>query len=450
MAAVGQPGYVLFVGMPLVGHLNPLRLQAAEMARRGWRVAVATVSEGVRYLEERGGDGVETLDLGPTGVDRRASEEVIARVSAEPSFARGMAIIAGGLSDLWPAVYDGLVAALPRDRPDLVVVDYAAAAGVDAAEALGLPFVVNNADLLGVLPEELLPPAHGVPPTFSGRAAASIGRADRLTGPLRRRLSALVAERFVGRPLNALRRGRGLPPRRFADRLRDRLVMVNSAFGLEHSRPLPPLIQMTGPMLADGEPLGGELAAWLDEGGPVVYVSMGTLARPTDAFMATLVEALASDELRALWPMRPELRAALPAALPANLRVERWVPSQLAVLRHPRVRAFVTHCGTNSVQESLAAGTPIVGVPMFGAQNDMAQRVVDAGVGVRLAKHLATPAELRAALARVMGDEGVSARIAAVQSSFALAGGVRRAADLIEQAAWVGVDHYRERPRARP
>ena len=45
-----------------------------------------------------------------------------------------------------------------------------------------------------------------------------------------------------------------------------------------------------------------------------------------------------------------------------RLLVSPWVP-QLAVLAHPATKLFVTHCGINSLNEGLAAGKPLLGMP---------------------------------------------------------------------------------------
>src|SRR5262249_30897627 len=145
--------------------------------------------------------------------------------------------------------------------------------------------------------------------------------------------------------------------------------------------------------------------------------------------------ALESAEFRTLWVVPSDLLKLLPPKLPASIRVEHWVPSQLAVLQHPNVRAFVSHCGTNSVQESVHAGTPIVGIPLFGAQGDMALRLQDAAIGSRLDKHSFTPEQLRDQVLHACRSDEFRANIAILQSGFVLAGGAVRAADLIEQAA---------------
>jgi MGT family glycosyltransferase len=148
-----------------------------------------------------------------------------------------------------------------------------------------------------------------------------------------------------------------------------------------------------------------------------------------------MASGFAVEDFRTLWVVPADVQEMLPPKLPPNIRVENWVSSQVAVLQHPNVRAFVSHCGTNSVQESVWAGTPVVGIPLFAAQGDMALRLQDAGVGSWLRKHRFTPEQLREHVRRACRSDEFRAKIGALQSGFALAGGVARAADLIEQAA---------------
>jgi UDP:flavonoid glycosyltransferase YjiC (YdhE family) len=65
----------------------------------------------------------------------------------------------------------------------------------------------------------------------------------------------------------------------------------------------------------------------------------------------------------------------------------------------------------------------------------MAVRVADAGIGLRLDKRRFTADELRAAVVRVLTDDSFRKALPRLQQALVDAGGVRRAADLIERAA---------------
>jgi hypothetical protein len=52
----------------------------------------------------------------------------------------------------------------------------------------------------------------------------------------------------------------------------------------------------------------------------------------------------------------------------------------------PALRLFISHCGINSAHESLYFAKPLLCVPLFADQQDMAVRVVDSGAGRMVAK----------------------------------------------------------------
>jgi UDP:flavonoid glycosyltransferase YjiC (YdhE family) len=426
--------HALFTSAPFVGHLGPLLAQADELVHRGWRVSVACLEDGRRLVTEHA--GVDFLSLGTADIRLDEIDALRTKITEERSFSRSMLTIIKTLGRGWTDAYDRTLAILQEQNPDIVIADLSSTAAISAAETSSLTCVINNPDLLTVLPHGLLPPAPDVPLLLSGKSRRSLTRLDRWSYPLQRMASVWLTGLIVARPLNAARHQRGLPGIDFQRWFDDKLILVDSAFGLEYPRPLPPNVQMVGPMqTSDASELPADYARWFEQGPPVVFANLGTIARPWPELLQRMAAAFVAEDFRVLWVVPEEVQSLLPAGVAANIRIERWVPSQTGVLHHPNVRAFVSHCGVNSVHESILGGTPVVGIPLFAAQGDMALRVEDAGVGSRLDKHRFTPEQLRTRIRQAIQSDAFRAQIAVLRETFVLAGGASRAADLIEAAA---------------
>ncbi|XP_046851980.1 UDP-glucuronosyltransferase 1A5-like isoform X2 [Xenia sp. Carnegie-2017] len=61
----------------------------------------------------------------------------------------------------------------------------------------------------------------------------------------------------------------------------------------------------------------------------------------------------------------------------------KWLP-QFDLLRHKNTKLLISHCGSNSIQEAIIAGVPILGFPVFGDQPANAAMVVNKGFGAML------------------------------------------------------------------
>jgi MGT family glycosyltransferase len=159
---------------------------------------------------------------------------------------------------------------------------------------------------------------------------------------------------------------------------------------------------------------------------PVVYLSLGSLASGDVELMRGLIAALADSPYRVIvskGPQHEELE------LPGNMVGEEFLP-QTSIL--PQVDVVITHGGNNTVTEALYFGKPMVLLPVFWDQYDNAQRMHETGFGIRLDTYGHDPAELPAAVARLLRDEPLRERLAAVSSRLQAAPGTERAADLIE------------------
>jgi UDP:flavonoid glycosyltransferase YjiC (YdhE family) len=119
---------------------------------------------------------------------------------------------------------------------------------------------------------------------------------------------------------------------------------------------------------------------WPGDERPLVYVSFGSVAAtfpPAAQAYGRVLEAVADLPVRVLLTTggnEVEL-----GDVPANVHVERWV-AEADVLGH--ASAAVGHGGAGTTLSVLAAGIPLVGVPLFGDQPFNASRVAIAGAGV--------------------------------------------------------------------
>jgi UDP:flavonoid glycosyltransferase YjiC (YdhE family) len=153
---------------------------------------------------------------------------------------------------------------------------------------------------------------------------------------------------------------------------------------------------------------------WPGDAGPLVYVSFGSVigSMPiAGRIFAAVLEAVAELPARVLLTIGNETDAGALGPAPANVHVERWVP-QAQVSGH--ASAVVCHGGSGTTLGALAAGLPLVVVPLFADQPENARRVAATGAGVAVGPGDEAPREpirstidtgaLRAAIQAVLAD----------------------------------------------
>jgi UDP:flavonoid glycosyltransferase YjiC (YdhE family) len=101
----------------------------------------------------------------------------------------------------------------------------------------------------------------------------------------------------------------------------------------------------------------------------------------------------------------------------------------------PQVDAVITHGGNNTTTEAMWFGKPMLVLPIFWDQHDNAQRVQEAGYGLRLPTYAFDDDRLLAAVDALLVDKALQARCAAAGERLRQRPGPAVAAELIERLA---------------
>ena len=117
----------------------------------------------------------------------------------------------------------------------------------------------------------------------------------------------------------------------------------------------------------------------------------------------------------------------------AQIQVLPYV-DQIAVLQQADV--FLSHCGMNSVNESLYYQVPLIMYPQTSEQGGVATRVSHLGAGVMLQKN--NPVAICEAVQQVIENHSFCEKAAVISEGFKKCAGAKGAADKILQVAVTG------------
>ena len=173
------------------------------------------------------------------------------------------------------------------------------------------------------------------------------------------------------------------------------LVMTSPSFDFTAPQ-LPDNVRYVGPQLDD--PDWAVETKWQRQGSePLVLVATSSIYQDQIDLLERIAEALRQLPVRAVLTTG---RAVDPAAIEAGSNVEvRQAAPHARVLREASV--VVTHAGHGTVLKSLAAGVPLLCIPMGRDQKDNTVRVLRLGAGLRLSDK-STPTQIAAAVAEIL------------------------------------------------
>ncbi|XP_030036366.2 UDP-glucuronosyltransferase 2B4 isoform X8 [Manduca sexta] len=173
----------------------------------------------------------------------------------------------------------------------------------------------------------------------------------------------------------------------------------------EDNRPVPPNVVFMGGIHQKPEKqLPKELKTYLDSSkNGVIYISFGTNVMPSmlpPERIQILVKVFSKLPYDVLWKYDKD---ELPGRS-KNIRLEKWLP-QSDLLRHPKVKMFITQGGLQSTDEAITAGVPLIGVPMLGDQWYNVDHYVHHKIGLRLDMETLTEETFMDAVKTILNDD---------------------------------------------
>jgi UDP:flavonoid glycosyltransferase YjiC (YdhE family) len=384
---------ILVVAAPGVGHLLPLLPLARAAAARGHEVRIAAGSS-LRGIAEAADIPFDAV--GPATIDE--VRRTIPGIFDVTGRRRALLMFRGGFcGTIATEMADDLRRLAERWRPDLIVREDMAFGAWVAADAEGIRQLTVQTTAwrprmrdLGSAPLNELRARHGLP-----------------SDPELASLPGLAF--FMTRPPSLRAPDEGDPD-------------VS-----QELRPVPD-DRHGGPAGEAGEGVAAHDPFPPREGWPRVAVTLGTVNAYETAILRTIVDGAAATGADVVVALGAD--PATLGGVPDGVAVRAYVPMSDLL---PAADLVVFHAGSGTMLAALAAGVPMVMVPLAADQPDNADRCAAAGVAAVVPLEGLTPAAIRDAIRVVAADPSYRRRAEAVAAEIAAMPGPDAAIETIER-----------------
>lgn len=385
---------MLFTTLPMLGHFHPLVPIARAAQEAGHDVAIASAASFAPYIERA---GFQALAAGVDSPTLDVAAMFPGRLLV-PEYTGAHWIVANVFAGVFaPVMAATLLQVCATWHPDLIVREAAEFGGCAAAETLGLPHASVR----------------------TGAFASSYARRE-----------------IYREQLERLRLLQGLPPDPTMAMPFRYLHLAAEPPGLAGPADPPgPTTHLIGAVDAAVETQPAP--AWLANmpAVPTVYATLGTVmsGRPSGlAIFMAILAALRDEPINLILTVGRDNDPAQFGPQPPNVHIERYIP-QSALL--PYCDLVVHQGGFGTVVGTLAAGLPMVVLPISADQPINAAACVAMGVGQMLGEHERTPEAVRTAVRAVLADPGYRAAAERTRAAMAALPGLDHAVALLERLA---------------
>lgn len=402
------------------GPLNTMLPLGQELQKRGHRV---TLCGEIDIQSKVQAAGIEFIALS----EKEFPPGYTAKLSTELGELRGLAALkytVGMLRDMAAVKLRDAPGLLKEAGVEALIVNQGSIEGGTVADIMDIPFVtVCSALVLNW--EPTIPPLN----TFWGYSPAWWARLRNQSGYF------LVNQ--IGQPIrdvvNEYRQKWNLTLHSHPNDTYSQLAQISQApaeFEYPRKR-LPKCFHFTGTYhtSASRAPVPFPYEKLTDK--PLIYASMGTLQNRLTPVFYKIAEACEGLDAQLVISLGGSAKPESFPDLAGNPLVVEYAP-QLELLE--KATLMITHAGMNTAMECLKYGVPMVAIPVANDQPGVAARIVWNGAGEAIALKKLIVTKLREAIKRVLTEDSYKQNALRLQTAIRNAGGVKRAADIIEKA----------------
>ncbi len=382
---------IVFFCIPAHGHTNPTLGVVRELVSRGHEVLYYSYNVMREKIESTGATFVSCDDY---DMEQKLSPKDAVRVGKDLAFSTKI------LVDTTLSLDDKVCADMEKLQPDCIVADSMAVWGKAVALKLGIPFVSSTTTF-----------------AFNQHSAKIMKQS---VGELFRMIFSMGK---IGREIKRVQ-DKGYPVKSVLDIIQNdentHTVVYTSPEFQPCAETFTDKYAFVGPSI---RPAQSEIEKTKEK---LVYISMGTVNNDMLPFYKKCIAALGQTDYQVILSVGNLVSVEQFGELPENVKIFSSV-DQIAVLQKADV--FLSHCGMNSVNESLFFSVPLVMLPQTPEQGGVATRVAQLGAGKKLEKTDAE--EIRKAVEEVLANSSYKENAARIAEGFRSCAGAAGAADKI-------------------
>ncbi len=403
---------------PYPGHLNPLSALGRELQSRGHRVTFLQIPD----LEVKvRSEGLNFYPIGEASYQPGTMAETFIQL-AKLSELKALQYSVKFCQEMAEIICRDAPKAIAKIGIEFLIVDQLEIVGETVAEGLGLPYVCVSSG-------QAIHRRADVPPFYT-----PWGYQNTWWAKLRNQTAYYFLDRScqpILQVINEYRQRWNLPPYHHIYASNARLAHLSQQPDL-FDFPIPNLpkhFHYVGP-LRDASSRSVSFPFDKLTGQPTIYASLGSVQNTKKDVFRCIAAACEGLDVQLVITHGGGMDAAAVRELPGNPLVVEYAP-QLEVLS--RASLTITHAGMNTVLDSLTYGVPLVAIPITFEQPGNAARIRWTGTGEVIPVSRLNVSQLRETIRRVLTEESYSHNARQIQNAIAKAGGVKRAATIIEQ-----------------